>query len=354
MPRARAAIAAAVATLIASPLAAQVVIKVSDTVNFKLGVLLQPQADWSEVATGGYQQNLFLRRARLLFGGQVAKDVSFFVETDAPNLGKTVAGEKNISPSIVVQDAYVEWKLADQVQLDGGLMFVPLCRNCYQSAGTLLPIDYGAYSFLQSPFTESVVGRDAGFQVRGYLASSRLEYRLAVLQGAREASSRNALRFAGRLQYAFLDPESGFFGTGTYLGKKKVLTLGAGYDVQSDYKAFAADAYFDRPVGGAGAVTIQGDYIHYDGGSTFALREQDDFLLEAGYLFTGPKLMPWVKVDAQRIRADAGVGETRFQVGLSYFHEGHHVNVKAGYGVIDREAGPSLNLFTIQLQVFYF
>jgi hypothetical protein len=37
----------------------------------------------------GYAQNLFLRRARLLVGGQVAKNITFFIETDNPNLGRS-------------------------------------------------------------------------------------------------------------------------------------------------------------------------------------------------------------------------------------------------------------------------
>ena len=73
---------------------AQAIIKVNDVVNFRLGILLQAWADWngqSDAAgdTAGFQQNLFLRRARFFLGGQVAKDVTFFFMTDNPNLGKS-------------------------------------------------------------------------------------------------------------------------------------------------------------------------------------------------------------------------------------------------------------------------
>src|SRR5262245_32005145 len=281
---------------------AQAMIKVNDNVNVKFGMLIQPQADWTQDAvTGGYQQNLFIRRVRFLVGGQVAPNVTFFFETDNPNLGKTVAGTKVISSGFTVQDAYVEWKLANAFALDAGLIFIPLCRNCFQSAATLLPIDYGAYSSLHGGPTRSAVGRDTGFMAKGYLAKNRLEYRVGAFQGARDALSRNAFRSAGHLQYAFLDPETSYFTAGTYLGKKKVFTVGGGYDVQSDYKAFAGDAYFDRPLGSAGALTVQGDLIHYDGGRTFTdLPKQNDFLVEAGYYFIKPKVMPWVKIEGQK------------------------------------------------------
>jgi len=352
---ARVAAAAGALLLVAATASAQAEIKVNDTTGFKLGVLLQPQADGTEDATGGYDQNLFLRRARVLLGGQLARKVTFFLETDNANLGKVVGASKEISTGFTLQDAFVEWKVADEFIVGAGLMFIPLCRNCYESAGTLLPVDYGASSFLESGPTQSVVSRDTGFQARGYLAHNRLEYRVGAFQGARESASRNSFRSAGHVQYAVLDTEFGFFTTGTYLGKKKALTIGGGYDVQSDYKAFSGDAFLDHPVGAAGAVTLQADFIHFDGGRTFNLPRQNDLLVEGGYLFTKARVMPWVKLETQRLSAGASAGDqNRFQGGLSYFHQGNNINVKAGYGIIDPKVGKNLHLFTVQLQIFYF
>ena len=112
---------------------------------------------------------------------------------------------------MILQDAYAEFRVADAFMLDAGLMFVPFSRNSLQSAATLLPIDYGAYTFSDSTPTESTTGRDTGFQARGYFAGNRLEYRIGVFQGARDADSDNAFRYTGRVQYNALDPESGFF-----------------------------------------------------------------------------------------------------------------------------------------------
>ena len=100
---ARAAAAAALAVaFLPSPAAAQAVIKVNDNVNFKLGFQFQGWADWTQsAATGGYAQNLFARRARLLVGGQVAKDVTFFFQTDSGNLGKVnPAGAKQTNTGL--------------------------------------------------------------------------------------------------------------------------------------------------------------------------------------------------------------------------------------------------------------
>jgi hypothetical protein len=214
--------------------------------SIKFGLLLQGWADWTQdAASGGYAQNLFLRRARFILGGQIAPNVTFFMETDNPNLGKT---PKSLGTGLIVQDAFMEWKPADQFALDAGLILIPMCRNCLQAATTLVSMDYGSFSFLNSAPTQSSVGRDTGFQAKGYLANKRLEYRFGVFQGIRQAGSRNGFRTAGRLQYSFLDVEVGPFYTGTYLGKKKIFEIGVGMDEQQDYRATSGDFFFDHPL----------------------------------------------------------------------------------------------------------
>ena len=225
----------------AGSVSAQAVIKVNDDVNFKFGLLLQGQADWTQNAVNeSYAQNLFLRRARLIVGGQIAKNVTFFFETDSPNLGKVVGGTK-VTTGMIVQDAFVSWKLSDAFTLDGGLILTGIAHNSLQSAASLVSIDYGPHSFLFSGPEQNVVGRDTGFQVRGYPAKKKLEYRVGIWQGNRDAASRNALRTTARLQYNFLEADTGFFYTGSSLGKKKIFAIGGGVDVQKDYKSYALD-----------------------------------------------------------------------------------------------------------------
>src|SRR6185437_11248396 len=125
-------------------------------------------------------------------------------------------------------------------------------------------IDYGPYTFAQSAATQSVTGRDAGFQARGYLAHQHFEYRVAALQGERNATSSNGFRYAGRAQYDFLDTETAYFYTGTYLGKKRIVGVDGGFDTQQNYHAYDADTFFDLPHG-PGAFTGQVDFNHFDG-----------------------------------------------------------------------------------------
>jgi len=347
-----------VASLIAAPAAAraQVMITVNEDVNFKLGVLGQFQADWlKNPATDDPTQNLFIRRIRFMLGGQVAKNVTFFVESDAPNLGKVLPGGTNITPAVNVQDAYGEFALHRVLAIDAGLMFVPFSRNSLQSAASLLPIDYGAYTFTQTVPTESTVGRDTGFQAKGYVLANRLEYRLGAFQGARDPSSRRAFRYAGRVQYELLDSEgAGFFYTGTYLGAKKVAAIGAAFDAQDDYHAFDTDAFVDYPTG-PGAVTAQVAYNRFDGGTTFVtLPRQNVGYVEVGYFVRALKLTPVLQVTKRAIVNASTGDETRWAIGANYWWAGHNANVKVAYGRISPVASGTQNEFTVQLQVFYY
>ncbi|MCM3876931.1 MAG: hypothetical protein NEA02_10985 [Thermoanaerobaculia bacterium] len=350
----------------------QAIIKVNDNVNFRLGIVLQAWADWNgqSNATGetdGFQQNLFLRRARFLVGGQVAKDVTFFFMTDNANLGKSTqttapgaTGGKAPATGFVVQDAFVEWAIANEFRLQGGLILIPLCRNCNSSAHLLASMDYGTWSFQESASTQSSTGRDTGFQARGYLAGDHLEYRAGAYSGFRAPGVKNSFRFAGRLQYNVFDVEKGQFYPGVYFGKKKILAIGAGYDSQSDYSAWAGDIFFDYPVGKNG-ITAQVDYVHYDGGVTFntaALFKQDDLFVEAGFFLSGPKIMPFARYEILDYEGVNNVlNRTKYQGGIGYYPYGSNFNIKAGFTRTEAPNNPnvaSTNQYTVQIQVFYY
>ena len=348
---------ASLASLLAAtqPAAAQAAIKVSDDVNLRFGVLGQVQADTLEdPGTDATTNNLFVRRLRLLFGGQVAKNVTFFAETDSANLGRTVSGAKNIPSTTIIQDAYGEFKAHDAFAIDAGLMFVPFSRNSVQSAATLLPIDYSAFTFSQSGPTQSSTGRDTGFQAKGYFAKNHFEYRLGAFQGARDARSHRAFRYAGRAMYNVFDTEVGFFYTGTYVGKKKVVAVAAAFDTQDDYHAYDGDLFIDYPTG-AGAVTLQVDYNRFDGGTTLTtLPKQNDLLLELGYLIAALKLTPVLQVSARDVVDVSSGDEKRWSVGLNYWWAAHNANIKAAFMHIDPTGLATQKEFTIQLQFFYY
>src|SRR5436190_20398942 len=118
------ALAAACGALHSASCLAQVVVRVNDGVFFQLGTQLQFWGESTQDPIGsGYSQSMYLRRIRLMLGGQVAPNVTFFVETESSRLGNAGFGTsnptKNTTSGIALQDAIGEWKLAgDQLILD--------------------------------------------------------------------------------------------------------------------------------------------------------------------------------------------------------------------------------------------
>jgi hypothetical protein len=354
---------------------AQATIKVNDDVNIRFGVLFQPWADWTkDPVSSGYSQNVFLRRVRLIVGGSVAKNVTFFIETDNPNLGRA-APTKSLNTGFIVQDALAEVKLADEFIVSAGLMYVPFCRNCVQSAATLLSLDYSSWSFLANAATQSSNGRDIGIQAKGYLNGNRFEYRVGAFQGYREpvgggpppaAGSRNPLRAVARVQYNFLDPEMpGIFYTGTYLGTKKVFAIGAGIDAQGgtndNYQGVAVDAFLDYPLTKTTSLTAQADIFRYDGQDAFggpvaALAKQNAVFVEAGLFLKQWRLMPFLKYETQSFSetADEPRNQARYQLGLTKYVNGHNANFKGAWSRIDPKTGDPTDALTFQMQVFYY
>jgi predicted porin len=363
----------------AAPLSAraQATIKVNDSISVRFGFLSQTWADFSQNVRqdSSYAQNIFERRIRFIVGAQIGSKLSFFYETDNPNLGRTGPGfTKTLGSGFITQDAYVEVKpsTSNSFVLDAGLMFIPLCRNCYESAASLLPIDYSSYAFLQSGPTGSSVGRDMGFEARGTVLNQRIEYRAGVFSGARLSevqaptvqTGSNSLRGAGHLMVNFWETEApAYLLPGTYLGRRKVFNIGAGADVQSQYKAIASDAFLSYPIG-ANGVTLAGTFIHYDGGTFFStLPRQNTFEVEGGYHFTDAKFTPWAKFETRSINSAflsaANQNDRHLQLGATYYVSGNYLNVKGAYtrGTFNQLApAPTLtqNGFTLQLQGFYY
>jgi hypothetical protein len=333
----------------------QMQIKVNENVNLKFGLLLQTQGDATEDAvTQKYLQNVYIRRARLMLGGQITPALTFFAETDSPNIGKSTANNtKNQNVSMYLQDAYVEYKFADAFALEAGLMLVAPSRNGLQSAASLMPVDYSTYTFTNSASLQNSAGRDTGFQARGYFLDKKLEYRAGIFQGMRDTANRE-LRTTVRMQYNFFDAETTFFYTGTYLGKKKVLAVGAGYDHQHGYSGQAIDAFLEYPLK-SGSITAQADSMRYDGGQFLkSLLDQRNDLFEAGYLIGKSHFMPVLQYTQRNVAGRDAGDEKRFGAGLNYFLMGHNANIKALYYRVDTKGLERSSQFTVQLQFFYF
>jgi len=258
-----------------------------------------------------------------------------------------------------------------------GRMYVPLTRN-YGTTSTkcMLTADL---PFLQGGsrggiFYAQKVGRDDGLTLWGNPFGGLLQYRFMISEGVEDdANPEDNLRFVGRLSLSLLEPETSWFNKGTYLGKKKVLSLGFGMDSQDDLTlggsenrdntVWTVDAFFDYPVG-EGAVTVEAAYIDIDnctqGGPNFyhdleAGDDAENWYINAGYLLPGSigpgQLQPYIRYET----VDVGKkNETDFlSGGFNYYLKGHNCKLTADYMHVDPDNHDKddRDIFTFQITV---
>ena len=322
--------------------------------SVSFGFLAQPQFESLENSAGtGNANNLFLRRLRLIAGGKVGSKLSFFIDSDSPNLGKRREDGERIS-EFFVQDAILSYAFRPEFTLDGGMLLIPVSHNSGQSAASLLPIDYGPYSFLASEPTCSKVGRDYGLQARGYI-KKHFEYRLGVFRGDTDTDAGFPYRTLARFVWYPLEADTGFFYAGTTHGQKRIIGIGASFDRQAHYTANAVDLFIDLPLRSGDAVTVQTDFIRYDGATTFpCLPKQNAWLLEGSYYLRKPKLAPFVQYASRDYTHPDSSDDSRIQGGLAYWILGHKLNIKAGIGRIFKNGAADRTQFVIQTQLFYY
>jgi hypothetical protein len=360
--------------------------------TIQLGVLLQPAFEMvgspaAELTT----KNLFLRRTRLIVGGTLFKYFEYFIDTDWPNLfkldaGDTMAGTVKNSPGMNIQDAFATARVPNGwFGIDAGFMLPPLSHNNLESAAKLYGPDYFVNSFRRTyspgdtdPFGSNVQnpeGRDLGVQARGLVAWGHFEYRIGLFQGVRVSEmpgppamvgGLNFFRVAARVQVNILDAEPGFFKAGTYLGAKHVVSLGAFYDFQKDYKYLGGDVFVDVPTGSFGVFTAQADFVRWDGGTfIMALPKHTAMMAEIGYLFGSIMLSPifrYERLVGQNLPNSnpptvdpSDPNETRYGGGVAFWPYGHNSNVKAFISRVHYEPGTQdFNQINVQWQLYFY
>jgi hypothetical protein len=386
------ALAALLLVLAPALASAQVVVKMNDTVSFRLGMQIQSWADWTQDPNSqGYSQNFFVRRVRFILLANVAPRVTIFYQTDNPRIGSAATtGIKNPgngafatdSSKFITQDAFVEWRFAgDPAAIQAGLFLVPGSRNSLTATSTFTAFDIGTWELQGNTLLQGNNGRDYGIGFNGYLLGDHLAYRMGIFDGARRAGtaqtpplgttagSRNSYRFAGRWNYNFFDTEKGYTLVGSNNGAKKIVAIGGWYDTQMSYEAYGFDTIFDWPIE-KNAVKFEVDYKHYDSGTAkgFAtagvkvVPAQDDFYIDAGFYIAMAKVQPFLRYETLSFSnaVDQPKNQKRFGGGLNYYIYGNNLKITAAYERIMPKTMPTtaqikdFNHFLVQFQGIYF
>ena len=240
-----------------------------------------------------------IRRYRMQFMGQLSDRI--FVYTQVGENNFNYLNDRKLG--FFVHDAVGEYSLVkDKFSLGSGLSaWSGLSRFSSPSVGTIMGID--APLFLQS--TNDVTDqflRKLSVYAKGKL--KHFDYRFIVSQplvfqksavyssiigeNSNFSSKPPHLQYNGYFMYQLKDQESNTtpYMVGTYLGKKKVLTIGAGFvsqknamwqlaankidTVEKNMLQLSGDVFYDVPTSNNGqALSLYGNYTYFDFGNNY-------------------------------------------------------------------------------------
>lgn len=218
-----------------------------------------------------------LRRTRMQIFGQLSKRVFFYTQIGQNNLSFNGVRKQGI----FFHDALAELSIFNKyLSLGSGLTgWNGLSRFAAPAVGSILMVDAPLYQQSTNDVSDQFLRK---FSVYAKGKIGKIDYRLVVskpmsLQKASTAGGNFGtissfstlppkLQYHGYVSYQFLDEEANTipYATGSYLGKKRVFNIGAGFLYQKDamwhladnatdtvstaLKLFNVDVFYDAPL----------------------------------------------------------------------------------------------------------
>lgn len=329
-----------------------------------------------------------IRRSRLLAFAQVSPRflilTHFGLNSLNPN-NLTSLGNNGDTPQLFLHDAWGELMLTKSIYVGAGLHYWKgMTRLANQSTLNFMTLDQSRpFNAWHSLGITDQFARHLGIYLKG--ASGKFEYRFAwnnpsrsPLGGGIDYSVRfseegqpasnltytgvstpdadgNATGnniYEGYVKYNIWDNESTKlpYYVGTYLGKKKVLSVGAGFFLHPDgmydsatnthgsVSHFAADVFLDMPTSG-GAINAYAAFQSFNYGEGYISRwggTGSALYAQVGYYLGAQKIMPYVAFsNSSYDGAPDAIGA--LDIGVNYFINGHHAKVTAEYHSISRD-----------------
>lgn len=371
-------------------------LKIDDNSDLDLGFRVQAMYLNNDAESDENTNEFRLRRARFRLKANITKWVTSFLQTEAANDGGSTGEDQRII------DAWAMLKPYELLNITGGLHMAATTRQNLTSSGGLLTMDRpginnyiltwgqqgraafntGTLAGTKSGLVGTANVRDLGASLFGKTSfndTTHFKYYLGVFEGSTTRQG-DPQRYAGRVQLNFFDPEPGYFQLASYLGEKKTIGLGAGFDQQKavavdsvtdqkvDYRLWSVDGFAEWPVG-RGSLTAEAAYNNMalsgpgnplasaPGGSILGdpagQVEGDGFYVQSGYYINSRhpwlnKWQPWFGYEQWNANGTGDDGDwSAWRGGLSYFIKGHNAAIKFGYeSVSNKTSGePGANTF---------
>ena len=244
--------------------------------------------------------NFNLRRARILTYSQISKDFLVLAHFGLNNLNASAMSPvgKGDGAQLFFHDVWAQYNVHKNHTIGAGLhYFNGISRLNSQGTLNMMTLDNNRQSWSTLGLSDQFA-RHLGVFAKGNI--KKFQYRVAVnnaivnsldtrdlttnvgttiYAGKKELGSKKAgLTYAGYFEYNIFDEESNFlpFKVGTYLGKKKILNVGAGFFIHPNgsvimdslgvktgnlVNLIGVDVFYDAPIGKKGhSVTAYGAF----------------------------------------------------------------------------------------------
>jgi Phosphate-selective porin O and P len=308
----------------------------------------------------GRVQDFLIRRGRIILRARDSSKLQLYAQFGEDNVGAKTATD---DAGLRIKDLYLNYAYRPGLQVAVGQFKVPFLRQNLESGFNQLLVDRGALPGLR-PAREG--SRDLGGMVWGNHGG--FQYRTALLDGSdqEDNNTRSSFRGTARVSYNWFTRETGLGYSGTTIGEKRVLQIGAQLDTQDrrldgkddsgfttlsrNYRARAFDLFYEQPFAGRWAVTCEAAWLTrrdaYDDPAT-ADRRIDGLYAQAGLLLpgrVGPGRLQLVgryeDIDGDR----GGVRDSRTNrtLGLNWYGRGHERALQLDY-TSAREAPTALD-----------
>jgi len=360
---------------------------------------------WHQIwLTSGSEQNglrASIRRSRFLALAQVSPKFLILTHFGLNSLG---AGNLTANPNtqtanngslLFLHDAWGEYQIVEKkLYVGAGLHYWNgISRLSNQSTLNMMTLDNAGSGNADARLfpwvnitTSDQFARHLGIYAKGSLG--KLGYRVSANNARNNIGTLGAIpsfqvnnstedglwNFAGYFKYDILDKESDKlpYLVGTYLGSKKVFSVGAGFHFHPDALAvntledrenathFALDAFYDAPINDKLVINALGAYYDYkfgdtDGFASGGLVPSSGSILygQVGLLFRKAKLMPYLTFSSQDLDFTPD-NSSELGVGLNYYINGHFAKITAEYstGSTGLVGADNTNIFRIQTHIF--
>ncbi len=292
---------------------------------------------------------------RIYLGAKITDNITLEINTDVH--------ERDVfNDSITMLDAFVEYTFNDYFHIRVGRHLPASDR--YNLDG---PYYQNSFNFplIAQRWPNVAIGRVDGASFWGQYAGGKFKWQGTVSEGREisEAANDDAdhLQFSGRLTYNFWEPESGYYNSSTYYGKKDVLAIGlVGWhqsdgtgtaEAGKDFNGWNVDFLCEKNFGW-GTIDIEAAYFDYNtnGGrdseqarfdaAGSGPNTSDGTAWTAGFSYLYPEKIGWGQPQfVSRYQSFNPTGnqtaemrvEAKLELGLHYIIEGHNAKLALVY-----------------------